>query len=959
MKQIAVLLFAAVLAAPITLMAQSATSASITGRVTDDSGAAMPNVAVTVTSPALQVPQVTATTDADGAYRVLDLPAPGVFKVTYSLTGFQTYIRDGLNLSVGFSARVDATMKLGRVEQTIEVVGASPVIDTVNTAGGTTLQQEDIAYIPKGVGMQELLPMAAGVSLAGKPDVGDSNLAARSAIITYGVLLEPTLDVEGINITTSHDFNTATYFDTYSLAEVEFRTSGNNADVAFPGVNMVAVMKSGGNSFHGSILGDYETPKWQGNNITPALAKQGLTFTNPLKSYYDYSGDVGGHIIKDKLWFYTGLSKQLVTQGQIGFVNGPNAAGCWTCGDAPGANVTTALEQKNVKVSWQPTATTKVLGVWQHGNKYLSANGAASTRPFPSTQNQHQPENLWKGELQMAPTPHLLFDALAGFGGYHVQYTDQPGTDVAGNPSSLETSTNLRTGPHESPQDRPQRRFAARANLSYITGKHQFKVGSDETWEEGNTQVLREKIAGDYVLVFNRGVPTQVITYNFPFAPRNRLFNQSAYFTDSWRVSKRLVVNYGVRWERYDAFYPDQEKLAGQFSNAAKYPGVDLLVWKDFVPRVGGAWDVTGSGKTVIKASFGMFGDTMGDLWGNTFNPNAQTTTTYRWTGPCVVTPFKNVSFNNTSCDATKDFLATLNPASPNYVSTAGGASTLNNPDLKQNKTFEYVLRVERQLIPNVSLSVSYVRHRLSNLYNSSVGTTSSTALGVNIKRPYEVYTVPVTLPDGLTGAPVTLFTFPPSFNGAAFVRNRLTTAPSDRNDSYNTLEVVVTKRYSKRWNGMGSFWMTKNHQWIQAIRPTPNDDAFPLDETRNWEGRGFGSYKFPFGFAVAGLFRAQSGVPGQRTQNFSNAALLQGPVTRRLEEFGTQRGPVVAIANLKVSKTFSYRERYKLQTNYEVFNMFNSSAATGITYLTGPTYLRTTGIVSPRVGRLGLQITF
>ena len=67
------------------------------------------------------------------------------------------------------------------------------------------------------------------------------------------MLLEPTLDVEGINITTSHDFNTATYFDTYSLAEVEFRTSGNNADVAFPGVNMVAVMKSGGNSFHGSI----------------------------------------------------------------------------------------------------------------------------------------------------------------------------------------------------------------------------------------------------------------------------------------------------------------------------------------------------------------------------------------------------------------------------------------------------------------------------------------------------------------------------------------------------------------------------------------------------------------------------------------------------------------------------------------------------------------------------------
>ena len=81
--------------------------------------------------------------------------------------------------------------------------------------------------------------------------------------------------------------------------------------------------------------------------------------------------------------------------------------------------------------------------------------------------------------------------------------------------------------------------------------------------------------------------------------------------------------------------------------------------------------------------------------------------------------------------------------------------------------------------------------------------------------------------------------------------------------------------------------------------------------------------------------------------------------MTRRLEEFGSHRGPVVAIANLKVGKTFSYRERYKLQANYEVFNMFNSSAATGISYLTGATYLRTTGIVSPRVGRFGMQITF
>jgi hypothetical protein len=165
--------------APSNAWAQAAASASIVGRVVDDSGAPMPDVTVSVTGPALQVPQMNVATDTDGNYKVLDLPAPGVYKVSFARAGFQTFVRADLNLSVGFAARVDAVMKVGQVEQTVEVTGSSPVVDAVNTAGGTTLQLAEIEDTPKGLGLQELLPMSAGVSLAGKPDVGDSNLAAR------------------------------------------------------------------------------------------------------------------------------------------------------------------------------------------------------------------------------------------------------------------------------------------------------------------------------------------------------------------------------------------------------------------------------------------------------------------------------------------------------------------------------------------------------------------------------------------------------------------------------------------------------------------------------------------------------------------------------------------------------------------------------------------------------------
>ena len=113
-------------AAPKGLWAQSQTSASLTGKVTDQSGGALPNVSVTVTSPALQVPRLTTVTDASGEYKLLDLPAPGVYNVSFALPGFQTYSQEGINLSVGFTGRVDASMKVGSVQQSVIVRGKTP-----------------------------------------------------------------------------------------------------------------------------------------------------------------------------------------------------------------------------------------------------------------------------------------------------------------------------------------------------------------------------------------------------------------------------------------------------------------------------------------------------------------------------------------------------------------------------------------------------------------------------------------------------------------------------------------------------------------------------------------------------------------------------------------------------------------------------------------------------------------
>lgn len=964
--------------APTTAWAQSAQSSSLVGRVTDESGGAMPGVTITAKSPALQVSQLTTVSGVDGDYRILELP-PGVYAVTFELSGFQTSARTDIHLTVGFSGKVDVVMKIGALTETVQVSGLSPVVDTVNVTGQTTLMQDQLRSIPMGGTMQEMLPLAAGVSMQAKPDVGDSNLAARSAIITYGVVLQPTLDVEGINTTTDHAADTAVYLNSFSLEEVQFKTSGNNADIAFPGVAQVALLKSGSNAFHGSARGAYESPRWQGNNITPELAAQGITNTNPIvdPGYYDDLLDLGGRVIRDKLWFYGAYSNQAVTQGQIGFVAAPNADGCWfaTCGGTTPATVHTDLPSLSGKVSYQLNSKTKLIASDMYAIKHLSVNGGSTTVPLPSSMYQRQPGSAWKGEVQSAASSHLLFDAIFGHGGYHVNYIAQPafnvigypnGTDVPGNASSRETTNNLVYGPAVSVPDRPQNRYELKGSVSYIPsgthlgGTHQLKLGTTEDWEIASTRILQDKQAGDYQLQFTRGVPSQIVIYNFPFSnSTNTLLSQAVYLTDSYTV-KRVTINAGVRWERYHNFYPEQTKEAGQFSNifpAKTYPRTDVLTWIDTVPRAGAAWDVMGNGKTVVKGSFGLFGDTMGDLYANNFNPNAQATQTYAWTGPCVVTPYKNDTFNNTSCDVTPAFLATLPGLTP--LSATGGINSVINPDLKQNKTYEYTARLERQLVPNVALSLGWIYHKVENNYNNTL----------QYLRPYETW-VPATpaapfLDD--KGNPVTIYTYPASEVGAAFNVLKAVNAPLDRSDVFHSFEIAATKRYSKKWTGAASFWTTKNHQWIVTpgglgnTPQSPNDDRFPLINTWDWEARANVTYNLPLDIAFSSSYRAQSGQAGQRTQVFTAPAtvLRQGSVTLRMGEFGEFRAPAVQIVALKAAKIFPAGGGRRMEVSFQLFNAFNSSAATSTTYLTGTQFGTVTGITSARVARVGASFTF
>jgi len=221
------------------------------------------------------------------------------------------------------------------------------------------------------------------------------------------------------------------------------------------------------------------------------------------------------------------------------------------------------------------------------------------------------------------------------------------------------------------------------------------------------------------------------------------------------------------------------------------------------------------------------------------------------------------------------------------------------------------------------------------------------------------VWNVPVVLTDPFNGQAVTIYTYPASYAGAAFNQNKVLNAASNRPDYYHSFELTANKRFSKKWNMSSSFWMTKTHQWIRGTPTSPNDDLFAINDTWAWEARGDANYRLPFDINTSINVRAASGAKGQRTQTFTDSRLLQGTVTLRMEEFGTQHGPVVPVTSFRLAKKFrAPGNKYAVDVNFSVFNLINSSAAVSTSYLSG-TFGRITDILAPRVARIGAQFSF
>jgi hypothetical protein len=932
---------------------QTATNTSgLEGRVTDQSGAVLPGVTVTISSPALQSPQLDTVTDENGHYRFLALPR-GVYKVTFELSGFQRVTREDLNIDAGFTATLDPKLAVGAIEETVTVVGDSPVIDVRTTTVVSSIKKDVLETLPTSRSYEDMGKLAPGIRVSGVPDVGGNHTGGgRGSLVNYGSSNGgSTLMLDGINTD-----GTAGYYDMGAVDEMIVQAAGNDPEIATPGMAFQVIIKSGGNEFHGDGLYAFQTRSLQSNNIDDDLRRQNIS-GNPMDRYYDLNGSLGGRIIRDRLWFFGSGRRKEYRQEVIGFAGGPGSDNIYfTPDDEQG--LTTDRESNVVGKVQARLSTKQTLSYMRHYNYKKQDNRAANAFiPHESAGDYELPNTVHVLEYTTSLSDRSLVRLAAG-----QSYWNSRADPYVDGPATYDNVTLRYGGPYVNSvgaDSTPAGSFSSRWQYdgsytyfqpSFLGMGHELKVGAEFTREWYNKfqearGVGTGGVGNDYQLIFSNGTPFQVRLYNSPFESKNNVNYQSGYVRDTLRIGERLSVNLGVRFERYHAFLPSQNKPAGLFSEATSFPESELYDWRGVAPRIGLAYPLTADKRTVLKATYGQFNFALRASDSRTirnFNKNDYSAQLYRW--------------NDLNSDRDLDYPGELGT----FVQSEGASSTFFNADIQQPKAHEFTLHVERELLPGFGSRIGYVYKREARQFQL-----------VNTARPYSVYDVPLSVtdpgPDLVLGTAddsgqLTIYDYDPAYRGTAFEHSTYVNVPG-YTDSYHNIEVGLDKRMSDRWQAQVSYLATHKNTFslvsstVNGVPQQPNEEFFPKNQTWETTFRASGSYRAPWGILASSVFEYQSGAPLARTVLFRGLPSLS-TATIRVEPIGSIRLPGVKLVNLRVGKQLNLGTQ-RLSIDADVYNVLNNNDATAMTVASGPSFGRITAIVPPRVARIGFSYHF
>ena len=959
-----------------------AQSAAIAGTVRDGTGGVLPGVTVEASSPALIEKVRIAVTDEGGQYRVLDL-RPGVYAVTFSLAGFATIRREGIELSAGFTAPVNVDLRVGGIEETVVVSGQSPIVDVQNVRQQRVMTREVMDAIPTGRSYEFLGALIPGVNVAaaGRPgqDVGGTTGNAFQRLTIHGGKdRDQHMFVDGMSVTVLNNLAGSIAYTTFGDGSVEETTigiSGHSTEAEGGGVQVNIIPKSGGNELKGGVFGNFATKALQGDNFSRDLAAQGMTAPNKSKSLSDVNPSVGGPIVRDRLWFFSAFRDLR----RVNFVtNSYPDADTTDYTYTPDRSVEPIDDQATDDIlgraTWQVTQRNKLSVTFDYNKKREPRFAVAAARVYAqqALQKQTVATRIMQGTWSTPLTNRVLFDAGVSFTPTDYEIV---APDGAVGPSATETSNNvLFRGPEygangtAGPRLVRSNNYFYRGSMSYATGGHALKAGVI-----GNPGSVQFTIFGlpdtPYELRLLNGVPVAVVYLPVPYGTDTRMNKLALFAQDQWTL-KRATVNAGLRFDWLRTSYPDYQLAATRLLPARQFPGSDVLNWKDLSPRLGFSYDVRGDGKTAMKVSLSRY-------------VLQEAIDFTRAIDPAFASA---AALTRTWVDADRDFVPDgdpLNPAangeigpSPNSnfgrsVLTLRYAPEWASGFAVRPYQWEASAGIQHELTSGVSLNVSYFRR-----WYRQFAVTDNQAVG---PADFDHYCVSSPadprLPNGGGERICDLFDLNPSKLGRLDNLGTSSTAYGDQVERWQGVDVTTSVRLpggAMLQGGLSTGTTLTDNCSVVAKVDNPSQRFCHVETPFLTQVKFLGSYPLPAGFQMSATFQSVPGgeisavfvarnadVAPSLGRNLSAGA--NSTVNINLVSPGTMYGARTNQLDLRLARTFAVSGT-RLRALLDVYNVANANPVLiwNNTYGTnGAAWLRPLSILSARLVKLGLQWEF
>jgi hypothetical protein len=933
-SRVRAVLLCALLILTTTLYAQR-TTGDLLGVVKDSSGAVLPGVTVSVTGANIARAQTT-TTSETGSYRIANLP-PGTYTVTFELSGFRTVALQGLRVSVGSTLEQNVGLEIGQLTESVSVIAETPVVDTTSNEVGATFDKDWVANAPsRRFGFYDLVAMAPGTVRA-----GDESRRTQSFGASFD---ENAFQLDGVNVTDNFFSEGFSEPNTDTIDEVEVLSLGAPAEYGnLMGAVYNIVTKQGTNQFHGD--GSYF---FQSQNLTSNNTKD-VKFPNDKFAdacaddpearcpwtrgdYYEATAQLGGPILKDKLWFFGSYGHQKDHYTTVG-VNSK----------LPGSGVDTKKDRVLVKGTWQLTPGQRLVGNF-HRDKSPS-DGGYSFNETPST--------AWT-RTQRAPTPGVAYTATisnrtlldvrySGFYGGVTGYPSDPNAPL-NQPRIYDGATGTISGGNYYWYFYDASRTTATGKLSHHAD--QF-LGAEQDFHFG-VQYNQAGVSGvygynDFIYTYLSGGKLYGygnVRQTFSYAATAR--NIGAFVDDSIRLGNRVTLNVGMRADYSKAFAPQQQELDDNVKPTGRtFPRADFFTWNSVSPRVGANWKVTGNGKTIVKAHWGRYHPqiTTGEF-ANVIGPN--------------VKPYYQGTYNFATGKVEDLFLT----SSSENLSVASG---YNSP-----RTDQFILAFERELTAKMGVQVSYVRKwgRDFAAWRDTVGAYVQ---------------VPVVDDAGKdpTGRTINIF--------------KLTSDPGARKfelansdgvfTDIHAVSANLTKRMTRWYANAGVTYLRSTGALGGSLRSTgiaqrsalefntfgrnPND--FVNLEGRlvgdvGWQSKAQAVVRLPLGLQASASFDAREGAHRLRTRSIPSSIAGQSSTVIILQprgEFG--RLPAVTILDARLQKDVPLGRGARLSIIVDALNLNNENAPQQVVQanVTSSSYQFPRTFVSPRRFMLSGKFSF